>query len=266
MSSHLRDIDTALTNVTSLVDFARSMNGLLPYTDAASHRLVKIEPIPDTDWVETHTDLISDYISRRVFERVELYQTITLSESISGLLLDPDARGHAGRLFEQAAHHEFMKGATFKPSRQTKKGPSLTITISEADPKVVHYFYTLSVRAGKGSPNVDVKYFGQYLIPISKTQQSIDALLICRKFTILFQMTVSPKKHGIKFQGIADVLKDLPANAKRDVRIVFVLPAGDKEKDFGRQDITHIPQGASREQIALFESFPQYVYRLSFKR
>jgi hypothetical protein len=156
-----------------------------------------------------------------------------------------------------------------KPTGITKKAPALTIEIrkaDETDPEVVRQFYTLSVQARKGLPNVNDKYFGHYLIPISKTQESVDSVLICEKFTVFFQMTVSPTTHGMKFKGIADILRELPANAKENVRIVFVLPAGDKKmKKFGRQNITHIPQGTADEEIKLLESYPQYVYRLSLK-
>jgi hypothetical protein len=78
-------------------------------------------------------------------------------------------------------------------------------------------------------------------------------------------MTVS-SKHGIKLNGILDLLKELPANAKKNLRILFVLvPSDDKETaSFGRQKIL-IPQGASPEDIALVTSIPQYVYRLSLK-
>ena len=267
MGRHLLGIKDALRNVTSLEDFARSMNGLSPYKDAATHKLVKIEPVPDTNWEQSHTELISDYVSQLVFERVKGYQT--LSEAISGLFLNPDSRTHAGRLFEQAAHRAFENGMKIKPIGITTTAPTLTIVIhkvNETYPEVVRYFYTLSVRAFKGSPDVNDKYFGHYLIPISKTQGSVDSVLISQNFTVLFRMTVSPRKHGIKFQGIVDILKDLPANAKKDVRIVFVLPTGDKEiKSVGRMNITHIPQGTPAEEIRLVESYPQYVYRLSFK-
>jgi hypothetical protein len=77
-------------------------------------------------------------------------------------------------------------------------------------------------------------------------------------------MTVS-SKHGIKLNGILDLLRELPANAKKNLRILFVLPSDDKETaSFGRQKIL-IPQGASPEDIALVTSIPQYVYRLSLK-
>jgi hypothetical protein len=76
-------------------------------------------------------------------------------------------------------------------------------------------------------------------------------------------MTVSPTQRDINFQGIMDILQELPANAKKNVRIVFVLPSGDKKtKSFGCKNITHIPQGTPDEMIKLVESFPQCVYRL----
>jgi hypothetical protein len=91
--------------------------------------------------------------------------------------------------------------------------------VDDADPEVVRRFYTLSVRARKGSPNVNDKYFGHYLIPISKTQESVYSVLISENFTAFFQMTVPPTRDGIKFKGIADILRELPAKCTHCVRV-----------------------------------------------
>jgi hypothetical protein len=261
MEGHHLSIDSALANIKSLDEFARSFSGLLPFDNRASHKLVKIEPIPETNWRKTHVELISAYISELVLERVRTYQAIKLSENISGLLLNQDSRGYAGKLFEQAVHRAFEKGMKIQPSGITEK-KSFTVHISEANPAVVRHFYTLSIRASKGSPNVDDKYFDQYLIPVSKTQESVDSLVITRKRTVFFQMTVKPGQHGMKIQGILNILNELPANAKRNIAIVFVLPSGDQEtRKFGLQKVTNIPPGTSAGMIELVEKFPQYTYR-----
>jgi len=126
---------------------------------------------------------------------------------------------------------------------------------------VVRLFYTLSVRAAPGSQKAHAKYFNQYLLPMSKTQESLDAVVIAEHFTALLQMTVSAR-HGIKLNGILDLLNDLPANPRKNLRIVFVLPSDDKEtRSFKCQSITY-PQGASEKDIAVVAGIPQYVYRL----
>ncbi len=63
-------------------------------------------------------------------------------------------------------------------------------------------------------------------------------------------MTVSAR-HGIKLNGILDLLEDLPANARKNLRIVFVLPLDNEEtRLFKCQSITY-PQGVSDKDIAL---------------
>ena len=72
---------------------------------------------------------------------------------------------------------------------------------------------------------------------ISKTQESVDAVVITAYFTVFLQMTVMTR-HGIKLNGILDLLKELPANAKKNLRIVFILLSDDKEtRLFKRQKI-----------------------------
>jgi hypothetical protein len=151
-----------------------------------------------------------------------------------------------------------------EPTPITPKAPHLVFDIHKANPNINRRFYTLSVRAARRSQTAHAKYFGQYLLPISKTQESPDALVIYQYFTVFLQMTVSPK-HCIKLNGILDLLKELPANAKKKLYIVFVLPSDDKEtQSFGPQNIIS-PQDARAEEITLVSSIPQYVYRLPLR-
>ena len=260
MEEHIDKIDLALLNINSIKDFAHAMKGSA-FKQETSHHLIKMEPIPDSHWKRSHSELKSSFISELVFKQVCLHQTFKPSEDISGLLLNPDFRGHAGRLFEQAAHRAFEKGMRIEPTAITPNAPSLVLDIHKADPNISRRFYTLSVRAASRSQTAHTKYFGQYLLPISKTQDSVDAVIIYKYFTVFLQMTVTAK-HGIKLDGILDLLKELPANAKKKLFIVFVLPSDDREtRSFGRQKII-IPQGASAKDIALVSGIPQYVYRL----
>jgi len=264
MEEHIGKIDLALVNIKPIKDFARAMKGLLDFKQETSHHLVKMEPIPDTHWKKSRSELKSSFISELVFKQVCLHQMTKLSEDISGLLLNPDSRGHAGRLFEPAAHRAFEKGMRIEPNAITPNAPPLVLDIHKADPNIPRRFYTLSVRAAPRSKTAHTKYFGQYLIPISKIQDSVDAVVIYKYFTVFLQITVTAK-HGIKLDGILDLLKELPANAKKELFIVFVLPSDDKEtRSFGRQKII-TRQGASAKDIALVSSIPQYVYRLPLK-
>jgi len=261
---HLHTIKDALANIKSIDDFARSMEGFLAFKFEASHSLIKTEPIPGTDWKRSRSELKSPYISELVFEHVRLHQTIRLSEDISRLLLIPDTRGHAGRLFEPATHRTLETGMKIRPTALTPGDPPLVLDIHKPNPKIDRRFYSLSVRASSGSRNADKKYFNQYLLPISKTQESVDSVVITPYFTAFLQMTVSTR-HGIKLNGILDLLDELPANAKKNLRIVFILPLDDEEtRSFKRQKIIS-PQGASDEDIKRVASIPQYVYRLPLK-
>jgi len=265
IAEHLRKINNAIDNIRSIEDFARAMKGLLPFKLEASHNLIRTEPIPDTQWMESRSELKSSFIAELIFQQVCLHQTIKLSEDISGLLLNPDSRGHAGRLFEPAAHRILEKGIRIKPTPITPNAPHIVFNIDKANINIDRRFYTLSVRAAPRSQTAHAKYFGQYLLPISKTQESLDALVIYQYSTVFLQMTVSTK-HCIKLNGILDLLKELPANAKKNLYIVFVLPSDDKEtQSFGPQKII-FPQGARVEDIALVSGIPQYVYRLPLKR
>jgi len=228
------------------------------HIDATSHTLVKIEPV-DQSWILTRTELLSDYIARKVYERISLYQAIKGSESISALLLDPDARGYSGKLFEQAVHHKFRRGRVFDPEGITANSAPFRVMISNIDEEADGYFYTLSVLAGKGSQKVADKYLGQYMIPVLKTQESIDSVWLSEEVTVLFQITVSGN-HPLKFRGIIKLLDPLPAKAKKDVRIVFVVPAGDKSTaNFKQQNIT-CPIGTPDAEVEVLRRYPQYVH------
>jgi hypothetical protein len=63
------------------------------------------------------------------------------------------------------------------------------------------------------------------------------------------------------FKGISTLLDELPANAKNDIRLVFVVPDEQSTKSFERQTI-NFPVGVSEVAKKWVDSFPQYVYRL----
>ncbi len=63
MVEQLQRVDTALANIKSIDDFACSTEGLLAFKSEASHNLIKTEPIPKTDWNQSHSELQSLFIS-----------------------------------------------------------------------------------------------------------------------------------------------------------------------------------------------------------
>jgi hypothetical protein len=101
----LEKIEEALIAMPTIEQFIRSMRGLMPFENVTSHALVRIEP-KGTDYTSTHTGLLSDYRAQRIFEWIRLSQNVAISESITGLLRNPDACGFAGKLFEQAVHRK----------------------------------------------------------------------------------------------------------------------------------------------------------------
>ena len=190
--------------------------------------------------------------------------SLNVSESIARALETPYARGRAGSLFEQAVHRKFRAGIRFQPEAVTADAPPHDNNILKMD-EGDGYFYNLSVRAGNGSREVNAKYLDRYMVPILKTKESVDSVWISGLFTVLFQMTVSPT-HLMKLRGIIELLAQqpqLPADAKRDVRIVFILPTKDEPtKIFTCQSI-ECPAGLPTSKVTIAEAadkFPRYVH------
>jgi hypothetical protein len=259
MNAHMDKIQEALKNMPSIKSFIRSTSGTMPFKDATSHTLVRIEPVKDSDWKRTETELISEYISNIVFEHIRLHEAANISESIMGLLRSPDARGYGGKLFEQAVHRKFRAGCRFEPQPLTEGAPRIFIDILKVDKEADGYFYTLSVRAKKGSRDVHAKYLNQYLIPVSKTQESVDAVWMSNECTAFLQMTVSPQ-HAVKLLEITTLTNELPFNATQNVCIVFVVPKGDKSTlDFKPQSIVY-PVGTLDDVVKKVLGYPQYVF------
>jgi hypothetical protein len=262
VNAELRRISAAIDGISSMKNFILSATGPMPFDNKTTNLLVKIEPVDGSGWRDTRTTLLGGYIAGRVLDRIRLYRTIKVSESITQALEKPDARGHAGTLFEQAVHRKFRAGIRFQPRRMTVNGPNLEIDILKTDNEADGYFYNLSVRAAKGSRKVNDKYLNRYMVPISKTKESVDSVWISKAVTVFFQMCVSPR-HPMKLHGILEILAQLPAEAQKDVRIVFVLPANDEPtKDFKSQKIER-PAGLPNSKVATAEAvdrYPQYVH------
>jgi hypothetical protein len=69
------------------------------------------------------------------------------------------------------------------------------------------------------------------------------------------------RDRGMDFKGIVTILHELPANAKKDIRLLFVVPDGESMNSFERQAI-YFPIGTSEEDKYMVARFAQYVYRL----
>src|SRR6266545_221510 len=117
----------------------------------------------------------------------------------------------------------------------------------------------LSVRASKGSQKVGDKFLNQYLIPLSSTAETVDAVYISGDVTVFFQMTVSPS-HSLNLKGITELTNELPAFAKKRICIVFVVPDHDTTcKPYKRQKIV-IPLGVPKNVSDSVVAFKQYIY------
>jgi hypothetical protein len=85
------------------------------------------------------------------------------------------------------------------------------------------YFSPLSIRACKFSDAVGAEHYHRYMIPFKKTQESIDAVLLTKDTTVLFQITVSPT-HRLNLHEIIGIRNQLPANAQRTYALCSWYP------------------------------------------
>lgn len=255
----IREIESALNSITSIDNFFRSTTGILPFADKASNKLVRIEPVEETNYRKAYPAILSGFIARRVFDRMLQYRLIKASDSIMNLLSDTAQRGYGGTLFEQAVHYKFRSGFQLRPQPLTENATGLEIDILKFDNEAEGYFRTLDVRAGPNSRAVHQKYLNRYLIPISKTQESVDAVWISKTMTVFFQMTVK-RYHGTKLRGVIEALNQLPAHARTNICIVFVVPKNDiGVKGFQSQKIL-APVGTPQELHDVVAVMPQYMY------
>lgn len=72
----MQKIDQAINQISGLQDFMHSESGFMWFD--SSHPLLRIEPSDDT-WIAPVMELLSDYVARRVFNRIKLFQ-ISLRE------------------------------------------------------------------------------------------------------------------------------------------------------------------------------------------
>jgi hypothetical protein len=248
-------------------EFIRATVGQLPYKLCTSHRLVRVEPIDDI-WLKTRTELLSDRIAERVFQRIHMVTQARLSETLLRHLADPDTRSAAGILFEHAAHFSIRKGRTLRLTPLFLLGWTRYISIP-AMPVGKHeksLYHSLAVREKSGCQNVHPDFLNLYMTPISKTERSIDALIISPKYTTyLFQMTVG-LRHPINFRGLDEIVRNLPAKAQKDIRFVFIIPArgplGEEFRGIQSAQGIDFPQKADEVKVKMFEGFPQYVCQL----
>jgi hypothetical protein len=63
------------------------------------------------------TELLSDRIAERVFERIQLVTAARLSKTLTQHLADPDVHSNASILFEHAIHLAIRKGLILSMTR-----------------------------------------------------------------------------------------------------------------------------------------------------
>jgi hypothetical protein len=251
MRAHLENVKGAISQIQSIEKF-------MLFLDGASSKLVRIEPVEGTNWRGTHTSILSDYIFQRFADRT----TFTVIEN---LLSSPLTRRNGGKLFEQVVHRKFCAGFKFSPRKLTYKAPNLTVDIIKFDNEADGYFHSLSVQATTGANTVHSKYLKRYLVAVSKPEESVDSVWLGKNYTVFFQMTVNPN-HGLDGHEVMQLVNELPADARKDVRIVFVVPHHDEQtKKFERQKIT-FPMGTSQTQQDEVNGYPQYVYYFDLNR
>lgn len=258
-------IQDALKSITSMGNFISAATGRVPFDSDTSHRLVRVEPV-DGSWLNTRTELFSDRIAELVFDRIRLVTKARLSETLVEYLTDPDAHSKADILFEQAAHWAIRRGCTLTMTPLSSDSTEVDMLVPPVKNKENSRYYSLAIREKSGSQKVHPDFLGLYMTPVTKTEPSIDALYISPEYTtLLFQMTVS-KHHSVGFRGLKRVVDMLPAKAKNDIRIVFIIPAQDVSgKPYpGIHSIQSIdtPQNADTTMVTKFQQYPQYVCRL----
>jgi len=258
-------IKDALSSKTSLDDFAYAIGEERPFT-LTSHCLVRMEPV-DTKWLTARTEIKSNHIAEVAFEHIRMVAKAQFSDQLMKFVANPYARGAAGVLFEQGAHYSIRKGLTLTMAC-LPFGTTLDVSIPgiPVEKNEKSRYYSLSIREKQGSQNVHPDFLDLYMTPKSKIEPSIDGLFISSEYiTYLFQMTVS-RHHPINFQGLATVFDKLPARARQDVRLVFVIPAkgpsGEEYKGIQTVQSIDTPQNADAERVKRYKQLPQYVCRL----
>ena len=150
-------------------------------------------------------------------------------------------------------HLVFCKGIKFEARPLDDDAPPLIVEIKTASCESSGYFHTLCVRAKPGSRD---QFLNQYLVPLSSTQEAIDATYISDDVTVSFQMTVFPF-HNFNLEGITELTDELPATAKKRICIVFIVPDHETTaKNYQRQTIVH-PIGVDQDVLETTFQWPK---------
>ena len=172
------------------------------------HRLSHVDA--NANFEPTPYRFASDWIATQVAERL-----LKLSEKKQveyASITTPSFGAVRGIMFEQVAHRSLIAGDRF----QVRIGTRTTDVKYKKHP------------VGRCKPDLKDWQSGVYYWPISKTTQSIDSFRVRGDVLIMFQMTVS-ETHGVRLQGVLDVLKRFP-NVTQHV-LYFVVPH-DRFADF----------------------------------
>jgi len=257
-------INGALSDIKSMDNFICATSEQLPFDTNTCHCLVRVEPT-DSRWLKTRTELLSDCIAELVFDRICMVTMARLSETLVQYLADPDAHSKAAILFEHAAHFALRKGLTLTMTSLSDSKTKVRMSVPRVGKNENSRYYSLAIREEPGSQKVHADFLNLYMTPISKTEPSIDALFISSAYTtFLFQMTVSDR-HSISFRGLNKVVSNLPAKARKNICIVFVIPArdasGKKFRGIRSTQCIDTPQLVAKDKVKFeeFKGFSQYV-------
>lgn len=257
----VKAIKDAISQIRSIDEFSMAASGSIPFKELTSHVLVRIEPT-DAQWGNPHTELLSEYVTSLVYDRINLHHTMTIRNSIDCLLRTPEARGWGGSLFEMAIHRRFRAGIRLHPNGMDDNSPTLDIEINPVESEAGGYFHTLSVRKEARSRKVAITFLNQYLIPLSSTAEAIDSVYISKDVTVLFKITVTPS-HDLNLKGITELTDELPFEAKKRICIVFVVPDHETTmKPYKRQMIV-APAGTPEDIVSKVVEYHQYVHYAS---
>jgi hypothetical protein len=250
-------IEHAIVNISSFEQFVNAASGSMSFKESTSHAIVRIEPTNDS-WTEHHTELLSNAVSDLVFQHIRVSEQSSLRQSIDRLLLNPNSRGYGGKMFEQAVHRRYRQGITLTPEAMSASARALHFEILPTNDPAFGYFNTLSVGEKIYSRKVSGNYLCQYLIPLSSTAETIDAVYISTAVTVFFQITAA-QTHPLNLNGITELVDELPHNAKQSVCIVFVVPDSVK-KPYQRQRIVVPPETTDeiREKVVGYHQYVIY--------
>ena len=95
------------------------MSGSMPFSNHASHKVVRIEPKPETGYTETYAEFLSNHVAELTMKAMENWRHADVVDMFDKFLGTVAARGFAGKMFEQLIHRKFRDSYEFTPQGMT---------------------------------------------------------------------------------------------------------------------------------------------------